>query len=279
MWGGAMLVLVALAALLAPLSPYDPKRHDIFEKLEPPSPVHPLGTDALGRDLLTRLLYGGRTSLIVAGVAVLVALGVGVPIGMIAGYFGGIVDSAMMRVTDAFLSLPQLFVLILLAGLLRETGTPTLANGQPLVVAFAIGTVSWMATARLIRASFLSVRESEYVMAAKGLGLNDLNIMRKQILPASFGLVAVEATLLAANALLVEAGLSFIGFGIHPRTPTWGNMLQEGLVHLADHPRLTILPGLMIFQTVIAVNFLGDALRDACNPLTQVEQLGCRPVR
>ena len=168
--GSAVLLLIIFLTTLAFLSPYDPKRHIIWEKFQPPSLSHPCGTDSLGRDVLTRLLCGGRTSLLVGFATTCISLGIGIPVGMFAGYYGGAVDGILMRVTDTFLSFPSLFVLILISALLRETGIPALADGQPLVIALAIGVLSWMTIARLVRASALSLRDRDFVVAARSLG-------------------------------------------------------------------------------------------------------------
>lgn len=268
--GSAVLLLVILLTTLAFLSPYDPKRHVIFEKFQAPSLRHPFGTDSMGRDALTRLLYGGRMSLLVGFAATCISLGIGIPVGMIAGYYGSTLDGILMRVTDTFLSFPPLFVLILVSALLRETSIPALAEGQPLVIAFAIGVLSWMTVSRLVRASVLALRARDFVVAARSLGASNYRIMTLHILPNAVGPVIVEATLLVAAAILTEAGLGFIGFGIHPRTPTWGNMLRDGQLYLAEYPWLAIFPGLLILLTVISINYLGDGLRDALDPRTAV---------
>lgn len=270
--GGAILVMVILSTALAFLSPYDPERHNVSEKFQAPSHMYPCGTDALGRDVLTRLLYGGRISLLVGLSTTCISLGIGIPIGMIAGYYGGSIDGILMRMTDVFLSLPSIFVLILASALLRETGIPSVAEGQPLVIAFTIGILSWMTIARLVRASALSLRDRDFVMSTVSIGASDRRIMILHILPNTLAPVIVEATLLVAWAILTEAGLSFIGFGVHARTPTWGNMLREGQSYLTQYPWLSIFPGLLIFLTVISINYLGDGLRDALDPRTSVKR-------
>jgi len=269
--GAVVLSLIVCLAILAFLSPYDPQRNDVMHKLQPPSLLHPCGTDSLGRDVLTRLLYGARISLVVGLATTCISLGIGVPTGILAGYFGGSLDDILMRATDTFLSFPSLFVLILISSLLRETGLPAIAEGQPLVIAFTIGSLSWMTVARLVRASALSLRERNFVVAAHSIGVPYHRIMIRHILPNTLGPVIVEATLLVASAIIVEAGLSFIGFGVHARTPTWGNMLAEGQAYLSQCPWLSFFPGFLIFATAISINYIGDGIRDATDPRSTLE--------
>lgn len=264
--GTAILGLLILGALLAPLSPYDPIASSMAERLQPPSAVHPFGTDALGRDLLTRVLYGGRVSLTVGALVVAITLLIGVPLGAIAGYSGRWIDGLLMRTTDAALTLPTLFVLILLSAILRENRSPLFERNNVLLVALVIGGLSWMTVARLTRAIFLSTRGLEFVTAARSVGAPDARIMIRHILPQAVGPIAVEATLEVAYAILEESGLSFLGFGIQPPTPSWGNLLGSAQEHLVRYPWLAIFPGLMILLTVVSINFIGDGLRDAFDP-------------
>ena len=271
--GTVVLSIILVACLLAPLSPYDPELSDIDSRLQPPSLQHPFGTDSLGRDLLTRVLYGGRISLFVGFMVVVITLLIGVPVGAIAGYYGGIIDDILMRIIDAALSLPTLMVLILLSAILREVDFPLIERNSVLTIAMVIGILSWMTVARLVRAIFLTLREMEYVTAARALGASNLFIIASEILPNGFGPIIVEATLEIGYAIMEESGLSFLGFGIQPPTPSWGNLLSNAQEHLTRHPWLAIFPGLMIFLTIISVNYIGDGLRDALDPHKVLKQI------
>jgi peptide/nickel transport system permease protein len=266
--------ILVIATLLSFLSPYDPERSNLQDKFQAPSASHLLGTDALGRDLLTRILYGGRISLSVGGIAVAIALLIGVPIGALAGYYGGRVDAILMRLTDAFLSLPAFLVLILLAAILREVDIPLFKRSSVLTISFVIGILSWMTFSRLVRAAFLTLRELDYVSAARALGASDGRIMLGHILPNGIGVVIVEATLQLGYAIIQEAGLSFLGFGIQQPTPSWGNLINTAQDHFIKYPWLAIFPGLMIFFTIISVNYIGDGLRDAFDPYKVLETVG-----
>jgi peptide/nickel transport system permease protein len=272
--GIIILALIILGVLLAPLSPYDPEASDLRGRLEPPSLSHPFGTDALGRDLLTRCLYGGRISLLVGFLVVVITLVIGVPVGAVAGYFGGWLDNVLMRFTDAALSLPTLMVLILLSAILREVDLPFLERNNVLTIALVIGILSWMTVARLVRASFLTIREKDFVVAAHCLGTPNFRIMARHILPNAVGPIIVEATLEMGYAIMEEAGLSFLGFGIQPPTPSWGNLLNSAWEHMLKQPWLAIFPGLMIFMTIISINYIGDGLRDAFDPYKVLKQVG-----
>jgi len=276
---GAIVGLVILGALvlgvaLVSFSPYDPEKSDMSSRLQPPSWEHPFGTDPLGRDLLTRVLYGGRISLSVGLMVVLVTLLIGVPVGALAGYFGGWVDNVLMRVTDAALSLPVLMVLILLSAILREVELPLLQRNNVMTIALVIGVLSWMTVARLVRASCLTIRQMEFVVAARGVGASDLRILARHILPNAVGPIIVESTLEIGYAIMEESGLSFLGFGIQPPTPSWGNLLSNAQEHMTKHPWLAIFPGLMIFVALISVNYIGDGLRDAFDPYKVLKQVG-----
>jgi peptide/nickel transport system permease protein len=264
--GTIVLAIIVIAVLLAPLSPYDPVKSDIKNRFQAPSLEHPFGTDGLGRDLLTRCLYGGRVSLFVGFMVMTITLIIGVPVGMIAGYFGGTIDNLLMRLIDAALSLPTLLILILLSAIMRETELPLMKSNNVMTIAVVIGVLSWMTVARLVRAIFLYLREMEYVTAASALGASTLMIMVSEILPNGFGPIIVEATLEVGYAIMLESGLSFLGFGIMPPTPSWGNLLSNAQEHLIEYPWLAIFPGLMIFFTIISINFIGDGLRDALDP-------------
>jgi len=272
--GSIMLGIIILAVVLAPLSPYDPIATDIPNRLQPPSLEHPFGTDQLGRDLLTRCLYGGRVSLAVGFLVVVITLVIGVPLGAIGGYFGGWMDNVIMRFTDAALSLPSLLVLILLSAILREIDIPFFERNSVLTIALVIGSLSWMTNARLVRASYLTLREKDFVTAANCMGASNLRIMGRHILPNTVGPIIVASTLEMGYAIMEEAGLSFLGFGIQPPTPSWGNLLSNAQEHLAKHPWLAIFPGLMIFLTIISINYIGDGLRDAFDPFKVLKQVG-----
>jgi peptide/nickel transport system permease protein len=264
--GIIILGIILAAVLCAGLSPYDPEVSDMSVRFQPPSWQHPMGTDALGRDLMTRILYGGRISLAVGFSVVLITLTIGIPVGAIAGFFGGWVDNVLMRITDAALSLPALLVLILLSAVLREVNAPLLEKNPVLTIAMVIGLLSWMFVARLSRAAILSIREQEYVTAARALGASNLRIILRHILPNAIGPIIVESTLEVGYAILEESGLSFLGFGIQPPTPSWGNLLSNAQEHMTKHPWLAIFPGLMIFFTIISINYIGDGLRDSFDP-------------
>jgi peptide/nickel transport system permease protein len=272
--GLIILSLIILGVILAPLSPYDPEASEVRNRLQPPSLQHPFGTDALGRDLLTRCLYGGRISLTVGFLVVLITLVIGIPVGAVAGFFGGWIDNVLMRITDAALSLPSLMVLILLSAILREVELPFFERNNVLTIAIVIGVLSWMTVARLVRASFLAIREMEFVTAAHCLGTPNLRIMGRHILPNAVGPIIVEATLEMGYAIMEEAGLSFLGFGIQPPTPSWGNLLNSAWEHMIKHPWLAIFPGLMIFLTIISINYIGDGLRDAFDPYKVLQKVG-----
>jgi len=267
---GILVILISLA----PLSAFDPESSNLPEKFSAPSSTHWLGTDALGRDLFTRILYGGRISLAVGGIAVAISLLIGVPIGALAGYYGGRLDSVLMRLTDAFLSLPSFLVLILLAAILREVELPLFQRNSVLTISIVIGILSWMTFARLVRAAFLTLRELDYVSAARALGSSDRRIILGHILPNGIGVVIVEATLQLGYAIIQESGLSFLGFGIQQPTPSWGNLISTAQDHFIKYPWLAIFPGLMIFISIISVNYIGDGLRDAFDPYKVLETVG-----
>ena len=272
--GVVVLLILILAVIFVPLSPYDPEVSSMSERLQPPSLAHPMGTDALGRDLMTRVLYGGRVSLTVGLLVVVISLSIGVPTGALAGYYGGWLDSVLMRITDTFLSLPALLVLILLSAILREVDFPLFESNSMLTIALVIGILSWMTFARLVRAIFLTLREMDFVSATRALGGSDLRIIANHILPNSIGPIIVEATLELGYAIIEESGLSFLGFGIQPPTPSWGNLLSNAQENFTKYPWLAIFPGLMIFLAIISVNYIGDGLRDAFDPHKVFETSG-----
>ncbi len=273
-FGMVVLAILIVMALAAPLSPYDPEASEITARYEPPSATHIMGTDALGRDLFTRVLYGGRVSLTVGVFVVLLSIFIGVPIGALSGYYGGVVDSVLMRITDAFLSLPSFLVLILLSAILLEVEIPFLQGNSVFTISFVIGIFSWTTFARLVRAAFLGIRETEFVAASRALGGSDARIMVRHILPNAIGPIIVEATLEFGYAIIEESGLSFLGFGIQPPTPSWGNLLSNAQEYFVKYPWLAIFPGLMIFFSIISINYIGDGLRDAFDPNKVLSKVG-----
>lgn len=269
--GLTVFVLVALSVSLAGLSPFDPDRTDLRARFEPPSVTHPFGTDDLGRDILTRVLHGGRISLLVGVLSMVFSITVGTVIGGLAGYFGGWADSLLMRATDLFLSLPSLFVLIVLSTLLQDTPFAR-AYGGMLMIVLIIGALSWMVVARIVRSSFLSIKERDFVEAARASGAGHLRRMTVHVLPNAVGPIFVQATLQVAVAIIAESGLSYLGFGIQPPTATWGNMLKDAQTYMTRVPHMAVFPGLMIFVTVMSVNAIGDGLRDAFDPRRVVKE-------
>jgi len=263
-----LIVVVALgltSALVPWLSPFDPDKPQLATQLRPPSLGHLLGTDDLGRDLLTRILYGGRISMSIGVLAMTLAVVIGAAVGAIAGYYGGLVDSLSMRFTDLMLSIPGLFLLILLTLLLRNFPIPFLRGGV-LAIVLAIALLSWMSVARLVRAAFLSLKTGDFVEAARALGASNVRIIVRHILPNAASAIIVAATLRVASSIITESGLSYLGFGVQLPTPTWGNMLRNAQDQMITAPWTAIFPGVFIFVTVIAINYIGDGLRDALDP-------------
>ena len=273
-FGFIVIFILAVLTLLAPLSPYDPESSNLPERNNAPSLSHPMGTDALGRDLFTRVLFGGRISLTVGALVVVISLLIGVPIGALAGYYGGVLDGILMRFTDSFLSLPSFLVLILLSAILREVDAPLFERNNVLTISMVIGVFGWTTFARLVRATFLTLRETDFVSASRALGGSDLRIIASHILPNAIGPIIVEATLEFGYAIIEESGLSFLGFGIQPPTPSWGNLLSNAQEHFTKYPWLAIFPGLMIFLSIISINYIGDGLRDAFDPYKVLEKVG-----
>jgi peptide/nickel transport system permease protein len=252
------LVVIGLATLLAGvLSPYEYSEQHLDQILQGPSAEHLLGTDQLGRDELTRLLYGGRISLLVGLGVALVSGVVGTLVGVAAGFYGGRLDNAVMRLTDLFLSIPLLVLLIIAS---RATG------GSVRDIVLVLSLALWMFLARIVRGLFLSLREKEFVEAARSIGASNRRIIFRHMLPNALGVIIVSITLTVAIAILTESLLSFLGFGIQPPTPTWGNMLEDGRPQMTYAAWLVWFPGLAILITVMCVNFLGDGLRDALDP-------------
>jgi len=263
--GTIVLLLILLFSILAFALPQDPLALDISHIMSKPTLQHFFGTDRYGRDIFTRVAYGGRISLLVGLLAMSTAVVIGTLIGGVAGFFGGAVDVILMRFTEFFLSFPQIFVLLFLSFILRESNISFLQGGIGNIV-LVIGATSWMTVARLVRATFLKLRESDFVRAARSYGASNFHIIFHHILPNAFGPIIVSSTMGTAWAIIIESGLSFLGYGIQQPTPTWGNMLQEGRSTIGVYPWITFFPGAMIFLTVISLNYIGDALRDALDP-------------
>jgi ABC-type dipeptide/oligopeptide/nickel transport system permease subunit len=259
-WIVTFIVLTAAAAPLA--APYNPAEPDYDASLTGPSADHPLGTDLTGRDVLSRILFGARISLLVGVIAVGMAVSIGVPIGAVAGFVGGWVDETMMRVMDVMMSFPSLVLALALVGALG----PSLRN-----VILVIGIVYTPQYARLIRGSVLSVKEEEFVEAARNTGLSDLKILFKHVIPNAFTPVLVQGTFHVATAIIFEASLSFLGLGVQPPTATWGVMIADGRSYLPEQWWISTFPGIAIMITVLSFNLLGDGLRDELDPRSQTE--------
>ncbi|MCA3285929.1 MAG: ABC transporter permease [Roseomonas sp.] len=264
-----VLSFLILAVVFGPLVWRVPINEiDFSVILQGPSLAHPLGTDDLGQDLLARMLYGGRISLAVGFTAMLVAVSVGILIGAIAGLAGGKTDAALMWLTDLFLSLPQLPLLLLIIFLFRDSLKVLVGPelGVFILIVIIIGLFNWMQVARLVRAQFFSLREKEFVEAARALGASRFRLAARHILPNSLGPVIVAATIDVAAAIIAESTLSFLGLGFPPDIPTWGRLLYDARDHLDFAPHWALFPGLAIFLTVLTINFVGDGLRDALDP-------------
>jgi peptide/nickel transport system permease protein len=266
-----ILVMTLVAALANLIAPADPNFIDNVNwqgpALAPGIAGHILGTDEVGRDLLSRLIFGARISLTVAFFAVLMEISIGTVLGAISGYYGGWVDFVIMRATDVVLSIPLLPLLLVITAIVAGTSSKAALNFG--VIVLIIGGLSWPAVARLVRASFLSLREREFAEAARALGNNDGRIIFRHLLPNAIAPIIVQATLEVANVIILESTLSFLGFGIQPPTASWGNMLANAQSNIIGAPWVAIFPGLCIFVTVLAINYAGDGLRDALDPNTQ----------
>jgi peptide/nickel transport system permease protein len=274
-WGAIALGALALLALAAPLIAgllgVDPAAADLARRFQPPSTTHPLGTDELGRDVLARLLFGARVSLAVGFAAALATALLGTLIGLAAGYFGGRLDAVLMRITDGVIALPLLPLLIVLAavdpaklGLPRAWADAETASLYRVIIIVAL--LGWTTVARLVRATALSLRERPFVLAARAQGASPGRIMRVHVLPNLASPIVVATTLSAGHVILLESVLSFLGLGIQPPTPSWGNLLANAQELVWSAPLLAVYPGLLIFVTVVAFNFVGDGLQDALDP-------------
>ncbi len=257
MTGAVIVLAMFLLALVAPIVGRDPGAIDIALRLQPPGYHFPLGTDDLGRDVLARILYGARISLLVGFVAVGIATSIGILLGALAGYYGRWVDALIMRFVDIMLCFPTFFLILAVIAFLE----PSIWN-----IMIIIGLTSWMGVARLVRAEFLSLRERDFVLAARAIGAQDFRIIFRHILPNAISPVLVSATLGVAGAILTESALSFLGIGVQPPTPSWGNMLIAGKQTLGTAWWLSVFPGLAILVTVLGYNLLGEGVRDAMDP-------------
>jgi peptide/nickel transport system permease protein len=256
--GGGILLAFYLVALLAPLTaPEDPNRQVLIERLNAPSLDHPMGTDGLGRDILSRAIWGGRVSLSLSVVATLVSIVIGVQVGLVAGWFGGWLDNLLMRIADVFLAFP-IFILLI-------TVVAIYGSSVFLLIVF-LGLAAWPETARFARAEVLSLRKREFVLAAQVGGARDRRILFVHILPHLIPLLLVAATLRVAIVILVEAALSYFGLGVTPPSPSWGNMVADGRTYLGTAWWITTFPGVLIVVTVLMYNVLGDGLRRALDP-------------
>ncbi len=264
--GLATIALIAVLCIIVPWAArYDPLRTHVELIRQPPSLSHIFGTDELGRDLFVRLCHGGRISLLIGLATMLVSITIGTLIGATAGFYGGRIDNILMRFTDFVLSIPQLFLLLLFAQLLRTTNNPVLSGG-PLPIIVIIGILSWPGAARLVRGQFLSLKSKEFVDAARMSGATNLRLMLRHLLPNAASPIIVAATLRVGQAVITESTLSFLGFGVQPPTPTWGNMLKNAQAQMTYAAWTAIFPGLAILFTVLALNYIGDGLRDALDP-------------
>jgi peptide/nickel transport system permease protein len=256
--GGVIVLALFIIAVFAPLlSPYNPNDIDRTQILEPPSFKHPLGTDDLGRDILSRMIWGARISLSVGFVAVGIATVIGMILGAISGYYGSWTERIVMRFIDIMLSIPTFFLILAVIAFIG----PSIWN-----IMIIIGLTSWMGVARLVRAEFLSLKEREYVLAAKAVGSSDIRIIFRHIMLNSMAPVLVSAVLGVAGAVLVESALSFLGIGVQPPTPSWGNILTLGKDNIQIAWWLSVFPGLAILITVLGYNLLGEGIRDSIDP-------------
>jgi len=258
LFGGVVVVCLAVLALLAPfIAPWDPNRPDVKKILDGPSGKHPLGTDQLGRDVFSRMLYGARVSLAVGFVSVGIAALIGIVLGSLAGYHGGTMDAMVMRLVDLMLVFPRFFLLLAVLAFLRPSIWTIMA---------VIGLTGWMSVARLVRAEFLSLREREFVLWSQSIGASAFRIIWRHILPNAMAPVLVAMTLGIPAAILTESGLSFLGLGVQPPHASWGNILNEGKDAIEIGWWLSVYPGVAILVTVLSYNLLGEGIRDALDP-------------
>jgi oligopeptide transport system permease protein len=278
--GLVFIVIIAFMAIAAPLvAPYSYEAQDYGAVTKRPGETkYLLGTDALGRDLLSRLIYGARVSLAVGVVVQSIIIVIGVPVGLIAGYFGGKIDTILMRIVDVLYAKPNLLFIIIIMTFLKakfQTSSGGIwvplkalndASGGLLGVFIGLGIVSWLTVSRLVRGQVLSLKKKEYIEAARCIGATDSRIIFRHLLPNTLAVIIVATTLGIPGAILSEAGISFIGLGVNPPTPSWGSMISDGVEQLRNYPHILIAPGLALSLTVLAFNFVGDGLRDALDP-------------
>ena len=258
LFGGSVVLALLVISLLAPImSPYDPSAINAWKVLSAPSLQHWFGTDELGRDVLSRILYGSRVSLKVGFVAVGIAVSIGTVVGLVSGYYSGLVDATLMRLVDVMLCFPAFFLILAII---------TFLEPSIWYIMMVIGLTGWMGVARLVRAETLSIREMDYVLAARCIGCSNARIIFRHILPNAISPVLVSATLGIAGAILTESALSFLGIGVQPPTPSWGNILTSGKDYIEFAWWLSLFPGLAILVTVLAYNLLGEGIRDALDP-------------
>ncbi len=256
--GAVTISCLIVIALFAPyISPYDPTAIDVHNVLSPPGKAHPFGTDELGRDVLSRVIWGSRVSLKVGFVAVGIAILIGIIIGAIAGFYGGKVDAVLMRFVDIMLAFPTFFLILAVIAILE----PSIFT-----IMVVIGVTGWMDVARLVRAEFLTLKERDFVVAAKAMGASDLRLIFRHVLPNALSPVFVAATFGVAGAILIESGLSFLGLGVQPPNPSWGNILTAGKDNIEVAWWLSLYPGIAILITVLSYNLVGEGLRDALDP-------------
>ncbi len=260
MFGGVIILLLIFLAIFAPwIAPYSYSEQNLFLGATPPSGDHLLGTDTLGRDLLSRILYGARISLMVGFVATAVALVIGVSWGLVAGYVGGKVDTFMMRIVDVLYGLPFIIFIILLM---------VVFDNKLWLLFAAIGAVEWLTMARIVRGQVIGLKNQEFVMAAKAMGVSNFSMFRKHLLPNILGPIAVYATLTIPQVMLLEGFLSFLGLGVQPPMSSWGTLIKDGVETMEEYSWLLIYPGITFTITLFALNFFGDGLRDALDPKT-----------
>jgi peptide/nickel transport system permease protein len=272
-FGTVVIILIFLYCFggMLVFSEADANFNDTGDRLQPPSAKHPFGTDTIGRDIMIRTIYGGQISIIIGLTAMLVELIIGVAIGAFTGFLGGWVDSVLMRMTEAVLVIPQIFLLLVMAKYFAQS-IPNIEflgrtfSGSVLVIVFVIGITSWPYLARIVRSQFLSIKENDFILAARATGTSTREIIFRHILPNSIAPIIVSATLSVAAAITLEAYISFLGLGVRPPTATWGNMLEGAYKYVQSAWWLWFFPGLLIALTVLSINFLGDGLRDALDP-------------
>ena len=270
-FGAGIFVLIVLAVYLGPLIwRVDPPYLDLLARNAPPSPAHPLGTDELGRDMLARLMAGGRVSISVGLAAMAISVGLGAAIGLLAGFYRHL-DGPLMRLTDLFLALPLLPLLLVMVTLFRDSLTQLVGPEAGLfaLIVGAIGVTSWMQTARIVRGDVLALKERDFITAARSGGARDIRVITRHVLPNVLSPIIVSATLGVANAIILESALSFLGLGFPPDFPTWGRLLADATLYLQDYPGRAFWPGLAITLTGLSVIYIGDGVRDQLDPRTR----------